>query len=70
MEQLPNPDNRIIPAFDPLDAIGLPRPRITFTIGRYVRDGMAEATALHERLFDQLKATERTTSASRSVPAT
>ena len=60
MEQLPNPDNRIVPDFAHLDAIGLPRPQISFTIGRYVRDGMAEATALHERLFDQLKATERT----------
>ena len=60
MEQLPNPDNRIVPDFTRLDAIGLPRPQISFTIGAYVRDGMAEATALHERLFDQLKATERT----------
>jgi choline dehydrogenase-like flavoprotein len=60
MEQLPNPDNRVAPDFTHLDAIGLPRPRISFTIGRYVRDGMAEATALHERLFEQLNATQRT----------
>ena len=52
MEQLPNPENRIVPAFDHRDAIGIPRPRIAFTIGPYVRDGMAVATALHERLFD------------------
>jgi choline dehydrogenase-like flavoprotein len=60
MEQLPNPDNRVAPDFTHLDAIGLPRPRISFTIGRYVRDGMVEATALHERLFEQLNATQRT----------
>jgi choline dehydrogenase-like flavoprotein len=60
MEQLPNPANRIRPDFAHLDAIGLPRPRITFTIGQYVRDGMADAAVLHERLFDQLRATERT----------
>ena len=59
MEQLPNPDNTIAPAFDPVDAIGIPRPRITFTIGRYVPDGLAEAAVLHERLFDELQATER-----------
>ena len=33
----------ITPAFDHLDAIGLPRPRIAFTVGTYVRDGMAAA---------------------------
>ena len=60
MEQLPNPDNRVAPDFAHLDAIGLPRPRISFTIGSYVRDGMAEAAALHERLFEQLHATQRT----------
>jgi choline dehydrogenase-like flavoprotein len=59
-EQLPNPANRITPDFAHLDAIGLPRPRIAFTIGQYVRDGMADAAVLHERLFDQLHATERT----------
>ena len=60
MEQLPNPENRIVPAFDHRDAIGIPRPRIAFTIGPYVRDGMAVATALHERLFTALNATQRT----------
>ncbi len=59
MEQLPNPENRITPAFDSVDAIRIPRPRFNFTIGRYVRDGMAEATILHERLFEELDATER-----------
>src|SRR4029077_18242772 len=59
MEQLPNPANRIVPAFDHVDAIGIPRPRIAFTIGPDVRDGMAVATALHERLFTALNATNR-----------
>jgi choline dehydrogenase-like flavoprotein len=59
MEQLPNPANRITPAWDHLDAIGLPRPRIAFTVGSYVRDGMAAAKVLHERLFTELRATER-----------
>ena len=58
-EQLPNPDNRITPAFDKVDAIGIPRPRIHFTVGQYVRDGMADAKVLHEKLFQQLQATSR-----------
>jgi glucose dehydrogenase len=59
MEQLPNPDNRITPDPVQVDAIGLPRPHIAFTVGSYVRDGMAEAKALHERLFAELLATDR-----------
>ncbi len=59
MEQLPNPDNKIVPDFANVDAIGIPRPRITFTIGSYVRDGLAESAELHERLFDELHATDR-----------
>jgi glucose dehydrogenase len=59
MEQLPDPKNRITPAFNHLDAIGLPRPRIAFTVGKYARDGMAAAKVLHERLFTELLATER-----------
>ena len=58
-EQLPDPNNRITPAFDHLDAIGLPRPRIAFTVGKYSRDGMAAAKEMHERLFTELLATER-----------
>ena len=34
-EQLPSADNRIVPDYDHRDAIGLPRPRITFTIDDY-----------------------------------
>jgi choline dehydrogenase-like flavoprotein len=59
MEQLPNPENKIVPDFANVDAIGIPRPRISFTIGSYVRDGLAEAAELHERLFEELNATAR-----------
>src|SRR5262249_26744432 len=58
-EQLPDPNNRITPAVGLLDAIGLPRPKIAFTVGKYSRDGMAAAKAMHERLFTELAATER-----------
>ena len=34
-EQLPVPENRIVPDFDRRDAIGVPRPRITYRIDDY-----------------------------------
>lgn len=58
-EQLPDPDNRVTPAFDQPDGIGVPRPRIAFRVGSYSRAGMAAARELHEQLFEALGATER-----------
>lgn len=59
MEQLPDPANRIVPAFDKLDALGLPRPRLHFSVDSYTRDGMAAAAAIHDQIFDALGATFR-----------
>jgi choline dehydrogenase-like flavoprotein len=58
-EQLPNPDNRVEPAYDMLDPIGIPRPRIHYTVDQYTRDGMAEALKRHDQVFDLLGATYR-----------
>jgi choline dehydrogenase-like flavoprotein len=58
-EQLPNPDNRIEPAYDRLDPVGIPRPRIYYQVDQYTRDGMAEATKRHDQVFDALGATFR-----------
>lgn len=58
-EQLPDPENRIVPAFDKLDALGIPRPRLSYRIDAYTRDGMAASRALHDRIFDALGATFR-----------
>ncbi len=58
-EQLPNPDNRIEPAYDVLDPIGIPRPRIHYKVDQYTLDGMAEAKKRHDQVFDALKATFR-----------
>jgi len=59
-EQLPDRANTITPAFDMVDDIGIPRPRITFSIDAYTRAGLADAQALHERLFGALRARDRT----------
>ena len=58
-EQLPNPDNRIEPAYDVLDPIGIPRPRIHYKVDQYTLDGMAEAKKRHDQVFDALNATFR-----------
>lgn len=59
IEQLPDPENRITPSFDRLDALGIPRPRIRYRVDDYVRRGMADARDVHERIFDSLQASER-----------
>ena len=58
-EQLPDRQNRIVPDWDRLDAIGIPRPRIAYRVDRYALDGLAEARKTHDRLFDALGVTER-----------
>jgi choline dehydrogenase-like flavoprotein len=58
VEQLPSPSNRVVPDFAQRDAIGLPRPRITFRIDDYVRRGLAEARRLHAEIFGALRSTE------------
>jgi len=57
IEQLPDPENRIVPAFDHLDALGLPRPRITYQLGEFVERGMAEARRVSEQIFQAMGAT-------------
>jgi choline dehydrogenase-like flavoprotein len=57
-EMLPSPDNRIVPAFDLLDAAGLPRPRLTFRIDDYAKRGLAVAIERQNRIFAALGATE------------
>ena len=57
-EQLPSPENRVVPDFDKRDALGLPRPRIHFRIDDYTRRGLEQARLLHQRIFTAVKSTE------------
>jgi choline dehydrogenase-like flavoprotein len=57
-EQLPSPDNRIVPDFEHRDAIGLPRPRITFRIDEYTRRSFEHGRRIHREICVALKATE------------
>jgi choline dehydrogenase-like flavoprotein len=57
-EQLPNPDNRILPDYERLDEIGAPKPRIYFRLDSYTLAALATARKIHEQLFQALGATE------------
>jgi choline dehydrogenase-like flavoprotein len=57
-EQLASPDNRIVPDFERRDALGIPRPRISFRIDEYTRRGLEEARRVHDRIFAALDSTE------------
>jgi len=58
-EQLPDDQNRIVPAWDQVDALGIPVPRISYRVDRYSQDGMSSARADHDRIFDAVGVTFR-----------
>lgn len=57
-EQLPAAENRVVPDYDQRDAIGLPRPRITFRIDEYTRRALDHGKRVHQEVFTAMKATE------------
>jgi choline dehydrogenase-like flavoprotein len=52
VEQTPLPENRIAPAWDHLDAIGIPQPHITYRLDDYTRRGLQAAREAADRIFD------------------
>lgn len=56
VEQMPLPENRVVPAFDKLDSFGVPRPRIHYRLGEFVERGMARAREVSEAIFRQMGA--------------
>jgi choline dehydrogenase-like flavoprotein len=59
LEQLPDERNRVTLA-DERDALGMPRPKITYAYGDYVEKGREEARKLADLVFDGLGAAQRT----------
>jgi len=57
-EQLPELRNRIQPSATQTDALGIPRPEITYRIGAYVRDSAAETHKTYDRIAEHLGGTE------------
>ena len=58
-EQLPEPRNRVVPDETKRDALGIPRPRLTYSYDDYTLAGWEVANTLHDRLLDAMGATER-----------
>jgi choline dehydrogenase-like flavoprotein len=58
VEQLPSPENRIVPDTEQRDAIGLPRPRISYRIDDYCRRALDRAQRIHQDVLAAMKATE------------
>lgn len=54
VEQLPLPENRVTPAWEKLDPIGIPRPQIDYRLGDFVERGMASGRELANQIFDAL----------------
>ena len=52
VEQMPLAENRVTPAWDKLDALGIPRPQIDYRLGEFVERGMAAARRVADQIFD------------------
>ena len=59
IEQMPLPENRVTAAFDQVDAIGVPRPRINYRLDELTQAGMAEARRISDQIFDAMGVTFR-----------
>lgn len=58
LEQLPDPENRVEADEEHLDAIGLPRPKLTYDHGDYTRNGWEEAKKLFSTLLADVGGTD------------
>jgi choline dehydrogenase-like flavoprotein len=57
-ETLPDASNRIVPDETETDAIGIPRPRISYRIDNYAKAGLRVAMRRHGAIFAALQSTE------------
>ncbi|HVL25957.1 MAG TPA: GMC family oxidoreductase [Thermomicrobiales bacterium] len=60
LEQLPDPENRIVPDWDHLDEIDLPRPKIIYSHGDYTLNGWEQAKPLFRQILEDAGGTEVT----------
>jgi choline dehydrogenase-like flavoprotein len=57
VEQLPDPENRVTLATQ-VDALGIPRPQLSYRVGDYAQAGLNVARGLHQQVFQALGASE------------
>ena len=58
VEQLPSPDNRIVPDYDQRDAVGIPRPRITYRIDDYSKKALEHGRQIAREIMKAMGATD------------
>jgi choline dehydrogenase-like flavoprotein len=58
VEQLPLAENRIVPDFDRRDAIGIPRPRMTYRIDDYSKRALEHGRRIAREIAKAMNATE------------
>jgi len=58
VEQLPSPENRVVPDYDRRDALGIPRPRITYSIDDYSKKALDHGRRIAKEIGAALKVTE------------
>ena len=54
VEQLPDKDNRVTLSKDKKDALGIPYPRIEYSVDDYTSKGLEEARKMADQIFDAL----------------
>ncbi len=57
VEQSPLPENRVVPEWNQLDKIGIPRPRLIYQLDPYTEAGLAEARRVAESVFQAMEST-------------
>lgn len=57
-EQLPLPENRVVPDFAHRDALGVPLPRTTYRVDEDTRLGLGQACRVHRRIFAAMQCSE------------
>jgi choline dehydrogenase-like flavoprotein len=60
VEQTPDPNNRVTLSSEFKDALGLPRPEISYDLSEYTRQGFVAAFRMRKLIFDKMGATDFT----------
>ncbi|UEM06994.1 GMC family oxidoreductase (plasmid) [Skermanella rosea] len=55
VDVLPDPSNRIVPDFENLDALGIPRPKVNFAWDEYTDRGIQVARDMHRAIFTAME---------------
>ena len=58
IEQLPDPENRVTPDDTMVDALGIPRPKLTYSHDEYTHKGWLAANRLHNEMLAAVGATD------------